>query len=186
MCTRRQSCFGAFPETRGFRGVRYATAIYIFPLQDTLFICYELSLDNARSVTFSQRANSPLSIEDETLNDGDIINKLIDYVDGQEEPDSLQADKIYTEIQLCNKLGKHFLKTDTNFERRMKFQKEFRSCISGYHDIYKQLTNRPSRQKLIFYLMVPKNKSMEIVSSSDETNFELIHHKKRNVLDYDE
>ncbi|GFW42011.1 hypothetical protein TNCV_1904691 [Trichonephila clavipes] len=37
----------------------------------------------------------------------------VDYEDGQEEPDSLRADKIYAEIQLSNKLEKHFLEIDT-------------------------------------------------------------------------
>ncbi|GFU38396.1 hypothetical protein TNCV_2433711 [Trichonephila clavipes] len=32
-------------------------------------------------------------IEDETFNDSDIIINLIDYEDGEEEPDSLRADK---------------------------------------------------------------------------------------------
>ncbi|GFU31334.1 uncharacterized protein TNCV_8811 [Trichonephila clavipes] len=65
-----------------------------------------------------------------------IINNMIDYVDGQEEMDSLRADKIYAEIQLSNQLGKHFLKIDTNSERSMKFQEELRSRISDYRDIY--------------------------------------------------
>ncbi|GFX65896.1 uncharacterized protein TNCV_13171 [Trichonephila clavipes] len=46
-----------------------------------------------QSVVFSQRSSSPRLIEDETFNDSDIINNLIDYEDGQEEPDSLRADK---------------------------------------------------------------------------------------------
>ncbi|GFV65101.1 uncharacterized protein TNCV_2304081 [Trichonephila clavipes] len=62
-------------------------------LQDALFICYKQSPDNAHSVAFSQRSSSTRLIEDETFNDSDIINNLIDYKDGQEEPDSLRADK---------------------------------------------------------------------------------------------
>ncbi|GFU62292.1 uncharacterized protein TNCV_2108651 [Trichonephila clavipes] len=103
---------------------------------------------------------TPCLFEDETFNDRDIINNLIDFEDGQEELDSFRVDKIYAEIQLSNKLEKHFLKIDTNFERSIKFQKEVRSCISGYRDIYKQLSNQPSSQKLISYFMVPKNKSI--------------------------
>ncbi|GFU57569.1 hypothetical protein TNCV_3637291 [Trichonephila clavipes] len=62
--------------------------VYVMPLQctytlqDALFIRYKQSPDNTRSVVFSQRANSPRLIEDETLNDCGIINNLIDYVDG--------------------------------------------------------------------------------------------------------
>ncbi|GFY00345.1 hypothetical protein TNCV_1663841 [Trichonephila clavipes] len=41
-----------------------------------------------RGVAFSQRSSSPCLIEDETFNCSDIIIKLIDYEDGQEEPDS--------------------------------------------------------------------------------------------------
>ncbi|GFU05443.1 hypothetical protein TNCV_3290901 [Trichonephila clavipes] len=44
-------------------------------------------------VAFYQRSNSPLLIEDETFNDSDIINKLIDYEDRQAS-DSLRTDKI--------------------------------------------------------------------------------------------
>ncbi|GFV61224.1 hypothetical protein TNCV_500161 [Trichonephila clavipes] len=40
-----------------------------------------------------QRSSSLRLIEDETFNDSGIINNLIDYEDGQEEPDSLRADK---------------------------------------------------------------------------------------------
>ncbi|GFT11621.1 uncharacterized protein TNCV_2906781 [Trichonephila clavipes] len=97
-----------------------------------------------RSVDFSQIANSPRLIEDETFNDCGIINYLIDCVDGQEEPDSLRADKIYAGIQFSNKLGTDFLKIDTNSKRSMKSQKELQSLISNYRDIYKQLSNRPS------------------------------------------
>ncbi|GFV09547.1 uncharacterized protein TNCV_3159441 [Trichonephila clavipes] len=49
--------------------------------------------DNAHSVAFSQHSSSPRLIEDETFNDRDIINNLINYEDGQ-EPDSLRVDKI--------------------------------------------------------------------------------------------
>ncbi|PRD23848.1 UNVERIFIED_CONTAM: hypothetical protein NCL1_45296 [Trichonephila clavipes] len=55
------------PQSPGV--VRYATAMCIYTLQDALFICYKQSPDNARSVAFSQRANSPRLIEDKTLND---------------------------------------------------------------------------------------------------------------------
>ncbi|GFW99458.1 uncharacterized protein TNCV_3007601 [Trichonephila clavipes] len=82
-----------------------------YTLQDAVFIYHEQSPNKARSVAFSQCAKRPRLIEDETLNDCVIINNLIDYVDGQEEPDSLRANKICTEIQLSNKLGKSsFLK----------------------------------------------------------------------------
>ncbi|GFV26648.1 tyrosine-protein phosphatase 69D [Trichonephila clavipes] len=80
-------------------------------------------------VDFSQRPNSPRLIEDETLNDCGIINNLIDYVDGQEEAYYFRADRICAGIQLSNKLGKRFLKMDTNSERNMKFQKELRSYL---------------------------------------------------------
>ncbi|GFU67061.1 uncharacterized protein TNCV_4969101 [Trichonephila clavipes] len=85
----------------------------------------------------------------------DIFNNFIDYEDGQEELDSLRVNKIYAEIQLSNKSEKHFVKIDTNAGRSLKFQIELRSCISGYRDIYKQLTTRFSSQKLICYFMLP-------------------------------
>ncbi|PRD25805.1 UNVERIFIED_CONTAM: hypothetical protein NCL1_39849 [Trichonephila clavipes] len=42
------------------------------------------SPDNEHSVAFSQRFSSPRLIEDETFNDNDIINNLINYEDGRE------------------------------------------------------------------------------------------------------
>ncbi|GFX52014.1 uncharacterized protein TNCV_4653431 [Trichonephila clavipes] len=56
------------------------------------------------SVAFSQHSSSPHLIEDETFNDSGIINNLVDYEDGQEEPDSSIADKNETE-KLLSKLS---------------------------------------------------------------------------------
>ncbi|GFV71691.1 uncharacterized protein TNCV_3534791 [Trichonephila clavipes] len=149
----------------------YKLGKYILSV-DAKFTCYKQSPDNARSVAFCQRAIRPTLIEDEIFNESDIISNLIGYEDGQ-EPDSLRADKIYAETQLSNKSEKHFLKIDTNAERSLKFQIKLRSCIYGYRDIYKQLTTRPSLQKLICYFMLPKNKSIEIVPLIEETIFNL-------------
>ncbi|GFU24428.1 uncharacterized protein TNCV_2263981 [Trichonephila clavipes] len=82
-----------------------------------------------------------MRVIDGTLNDSEFINNLIDYEDGQEELDSLRMGKTYAGIQLSYKSEKYFLKVDTNSEKSLKFQKELRSCISGYHEVYKQLTN---------------------------------------------
>ncbi|GFT22503.1 uncharacterized protein TNCV_3274631 [Trichonephila clavipes] len=51
--------------------------------------------DNARLIAFARRVISTRFIEDETVNDSDIINNRIYYENGQEEPDSMTADKIY-------------------------------------------------------------------------------------------
>ncbi|GFX97857.1 uncharacterized protein TNCV_4905081 [Trichonephila clavipes] len=69
--------------------------MYISTLQDALFIGYKQSPDNVRTFSLSQRANRPRLIEEKTFNDNDIINSLIDYEDGQEEPDSLIAHKMH-------------------------------------------------------------------------------------------
>ncbi|GFT23402.1 uncharacterized protein TNCV_2016681 [Trichonephila clavipes] len=85
------------------------------------------------------------------------INSLINYEDGQEEPDSLRMDKIYAlGSSFPTNWKKHYLKKDTNSERSMKLEKELRSYISGYRDVYKHLTNRPSSQRLIDYFIVRK------------------------------
>ncbi|GFU64882.1 uncharacterized protein TNCV_785331 [Trichonephila clavipes] len=110
-------------EFRGGGGVRYATTMYIYTLQDALFICYKQFPNNARLIVFPQRANSLRLLEYETLNDYGIINNLIEYIAEREEPDSLRVDKIYAGIELFNKLGKLFLKIDTDSERSMKFSK---------------------------------------------------------------
>ncbi|GFT12696.1 uncharacterized protein TNCV_5094611 [Trichonephila clavipes] len=153
--------------------------MYIYTLQDALLIGYKHSLDNARSIAFSQRASSTHLIEDEIFIDNDIINNLVDFE--HEELDSLRADAIFAGIQLSNNSEKHFLKIDTNSEKSLKFQKELRRCISGYREVHKQLTNQPSSQKFITYFLVPKNKLIEFESPSDESDIELIHHKKMSL-----
>ncbi|GFU86441.1 uncharacterized protein TNCV_1417931 [Trichonephila clavipes] len=90
--------------------------MYMYTLQDTLFFGYKQSPDNAGEIAFSQCVSCTRLIEDETVNDKDIINNLINYEDGEARPDSLTADKIYAAIQLSNKPKKHFLKIDTNSE----------------------------------------------------------------------
>ncbi|GFX82978.1 uncharacterized protein TNCV_4938481 [Trichonephila clavipes] len=80
---------------RRLRGVRYTTLQCTYILQNALLICYKQSTDNARSVALSVRTNSPRLIEDETFNYSDTINNVIDYEDGQEETDSLRANKIH-------------------------------------------------------------------------------------------
>ncbi|KAI4482021.1 hypothetical protein M0804_009040 [Polistes exclamans] len=92
-------------------------------------------------------------IEDQAVDDSDIINSLIDYENGREELESITADKIYEGIQISKKLETYFFKIDTNAERCLIFQKELRSCMSHYRDVYKQLTSRPSSQKLITNFM---------------------------------
>ncbi|GFU39415.1 uncharacterized protein TNCV_3454571 [Trichonephila clavipes] len=82
-------------------------------LQDALFICYKLSPDNAHSVAFSQHSSNLRLIEDETFNDSDIINNLINYEDGQEAR-FFESGSKYAGIQLSNKLEKHFLKIYTS------------------------------------------------------------------------
>ncbi|GFX99164.1 hypothetical protein TNCV_2493451 [Trichonephila clavipes] len=59
-------------------------------------------------VAFSQRYSSPRMIEEEPFNDSDIINNLIDYEDGQEEPDSLRADKNMQRDPAFQQIGKAF------------------------------------------------------------------------------
>ncbi|GFX67578.1 hypothetical protein TNCV_3933201 [Trichonephila clavipes] len=56
--------------------------INLHTFQDALFIGYKQSPDNAHSIAFSQRISSTNLIQDETFNDRDIINKLIDYEEG--------------------------------------------------------------------------------------------------------
>ncbi|GFS54914.1 hypothetical protein TNCV_3576281 [Trichonephila clavipes] len=58
-------------------------------LTRTLSIAYKPSLDNARSIDFSQCSSSTLLIEDKILTDSDMITNLIENEDGQEEPDCL-------------------------------------------------------------------------------------------------
>ncbi|GFT79110.1 uncharacterized protein TNCV_3094651 [Trichonephila clavipes] len=95
-----------------FRGIRYATEMQT--LQDALFICYKQSSDSTHSVAFSQHSSNQRLIEDKTFNDNDIINNLIDYEDGPEEPDSLRADKNMQGSSFPTNWKSIFLKKDTN------------------------------------------------------------------------
>ncbi|GFX95641.1 hypothetical protein TNCV_4885671 [Trichonephila clavipes] len=61
-------------------------------------------------------------VEEETFNDSDIINNLIDYEDGHKEPDSLRADTIYAGIQLSNK-SKTFSKNRYRFRKEQEISK---------------------------------------------------------------
>ncbi|GFU37869.1 uncharacterized protein TNCV_1063771 [Trichonephila clavipes] len=116
-------------------------------------IDYKQSLDNADSTFFYQPTSHTHLIEDETFNDGNIIRHFIDYEDGPEEPESFRVKKYMCKDSPFQQIGKHFLKIDTNFERCLKFQKDLRSCITGYRDVHKQLTNQPLSQKFIPYFM---------------------------------
>ncbi|GFU03165.1 hypothetical protein TNCV_2720711 [Trichonephila clavipes] len=94
------------------------------------------SLYNAHSTAVSQRTSSTHLIENETFNDSDIINNLIDYEDGHDTLFEIGYNIPWDPV--LEQIGKAFIKIDTNSERSLKFQNEFRSCISGYHDVYKQ------------------------------------------------
>ncbi|PRD21518.1 UNVERIFIED_CONTAM: hypothetical protein NCL1_51513 [Trichonephila clavipes] len=110
-------------------------------IQDALFICYKQSPDNAHLAAFTLRSSSPRLIEDETFNDSDIMNNFIVY-------------------------------EDIPIKKMCKIPKRASTpCTSGYRNIYKQLSTRSSSQKLISYFMLPKNKPIEIVPSSDESDF---------------
>ncbi|GFX98506.1 hypothetical protein TNCV_4002751 [Trichonephila clavipes] len=78
--------------------------MYAHTLQDAQLIGYKKSPDSgARFIAFSQSTSSRHLLEDETFNDSYIINNLIDYEDGYEEPDFLTANTTYAGIQLSNK-----------------------------------------------------------------------------------
>ncbi|GFX66995.1 hypothetical protein TNCV_4181201 [Trichonephila clavipes] len=79
---------------------------------------------------------APGIIKDEAASDSDINNNWIVNEDGQEELDSLRTEKICAGKHLANKSQKHHLKVHTSSERILKFQKELRSCISGYRDVH--------------------------------------------------
>ncbi|GFU88123.1 hypothetical protein TNCV_1336921 [Trichonephila clavipes] len=71
-------------------------------LQDALFICYKQSPDNEHSVAFYRRSSSLHLIEDETFDDSDIINNLINYEDEQEAR-IFESGYKYAGVQLSNK-----------------------------------------------------------------------------------
>jgi len=125
-------------------------------------------------------------IQDEAVRDNDILNYVTDVTDRQEEPDCMTADKIYAGLQLCHKLECHFLAIDNNSERSSEFQKQLHSCISGYRDLYKRLVKQQSSQRLITdYVLTEKKPTLnecEVVSSSEESDFEPVYHKKVRVL----
>ncbi|GFT19584.1 hypothetical protein TNCV_2534621 [Trichonephila clavipes] len=74
------------PENQVFSLIFYKLGKYVFS-----------SPDNAHPFAFPQRSSSPYFIGDETFNDSDIINNLINYEDGR-KPDSLRAEVKQVEI----------------------------------------------------------------------------------------
>ncbi|GFX73153.1 hypothetical protein TNCV_4502321 [Trichonephila clavipes] len=119
--------------------------MYIHTLQDSLFIGHRQSLGNARSIAFSQCTSYTHLTEDETFNSSDIINHFMDYEDGQQERVDLREwiRYIYRGTNPTNRKSICF-KNSTNPVRSLESPKELRSCISGYRNVHKQLTNRPS------------------------------------------
>ncbi|GFW12394.1 hypothetical protein TNCV_816471 [Trichonephila clavipes] len=69
-------------------------------------------LNVSRQCAFScfQRSSSQRLIEDEAFIGSDIFNNLIDYEDGQEESDSLRADKNMQRDPAFQQIGKAFFK----------------------------------------------------------------------------
>ncbi|GFX10433.1 hypothetical protein TNCV_1868281 [Trichonephila clavipes] len=65
-------------------------------------------------VAFSQCSSSPRLIQDETFNDSDIINKLIDYEDGQRELNSVRVDKNMQKDPAFQQIERAFYRIDTN------------------------------------------------------------------------
>ncbi|GFX72654.1 hypothetical protein TNCV_4062501 [Trichonephila clavipes] len=82
--------------------------IYLYTLQESLFICYKQSFYDTRSFAFARHANSARLFEDETVNHNGIIDNLIVHEDGQKEPDSMTADEIYANVELSPKSQKAF------------------------------------------------------------------------------
>ncbi|GFW57964.1 hypothetical protein TNCV_1419111 [Trichonephila clavipes] len=60
--------------------------MHMHAFQDVLFIGYKQSLDNPRSIAFSQRTSNTHLIKDETFNDSNTVNDLKGYENGHEEP----------------------------------------------------------------------------------------------------
>ncbi|GFT30144.1 hypothetical protein TNCV_3466271 [Trichonephila clavipes] len=97
------------------------------------------SPDNAHSVAFFQRSISPRLIEDETFNDSDIINNLIDYEDGQEEElDSLRVDKnmqgsrFPTTRRRFVEWAQNEIAVVPDFHKRILFSDEAHFWLNGY------------------------------------------------------
>ncbi|GFT68869.1 hypothetical protein TNCV_4846731 [Trichonephila clavipes] len=77
-----------------------------------LTITSDSSKQSLRRKCRIRQLQRPLLIEDETSNDSDIIKNLIDYEDGQEEPDFWRRIKIEAGIQLSKNYETiHFLNT---------------------------------------------------------------------------
>ncbi|GFV38136.1 uncharacterized protein TNCV_709591 [Trichonephila clavipes] len=72
--------------------VKFFVNVHTYTSRRSALIGYKQSLNNARSIAFSQRTGSTHLIEDEIFNDSDIINNLIYYENGHKEIDSSRDD----------------------------------------------------------------------------------------------
>ncbi|GFV51825.1 uncharacterized protein TNCV_1321811 [Trichonephila clavipes] len=136
---------------------RLLQSILFKTLQDALFICYKQSPDNAHSVAFSQRSSSPHLIEDETFNDSGVMNNLIDYEDGQEEPDSLRVDKNMQRDPAFQLIGKAFSSNKYQLRKEYKIPKRA-SIMYIWLSGHLQATDHPTFvTKTCILLYVAKN-----------------------------
>ncbi|GFX21235.1 transposable element Tc1 transposase [Trichonephila clavipes] len=79
--------------------------------------------------------HSPRLIEDEAFNDCDIMKSLIDYENGQEEPDSLRVDKNTQRDPAFQQIGKAFSSNRYQLRNGYKITKRasiMYNCLSGH------------------------------------------------------
>ena len=139
-------------------------------------------------------------IQDVAMSDGDILRCIIlgpvedpKECEVEDEPVPLTANLIREGLQLCSKLENHFLVNDADNERALKFQRELKTCMSDYRELYKGLVKQPPQRLITDYIVKEKKSilnehevTVSLESSSDESDLEPIHKKIRVLSDSDE
>ncbi|CAK9810826.1 hypothetical protein ANTPLA_LOCUS6689 [Anthophora plagiata] len=91
---------------------------------------------------------------DKALSEDEIIEVVLEAPDSKEHSDKddedpiLNTDLIKEGLELASKLGNHFVKHDPNEERAEKFQRDLKSLMSSYRELYNGLA-KTQTQRLI-------------------------------------
>ncbi|XP_054726261.1 tigger transposable element-derived protein 1-like [Anastrepha obliqua] len=124
-------------------------------------------------------------LADKSLSENEIIDLTLEthkdreHSDNDEEdPPILNATLIKEGLDLARKLGNHFQQHDPDEERAAKFQRELKSLMASYRELYKGLSRNQTQSLMTDFLLKttelstqePRDDNPETISQDDEQN----------------
>ncbi|XP_054734693.1 tigger transposable element-derived protein 1-like [Anastrepha obliqua] len=124
-------------------------------------------------------------LTDKSLSENEIIDLTLEthqdreHSDNDEEdPPILNAALIKEGLDLARKLGNHFQQHDPDEERAAKFQRELKSLMASYRELYKGLSRNQTQSLMTDFLpkttelstQEPRDDNPETISQDDEQN----------------